>query len=276
MAAAPNRRQIHVEERDLTPLYIPDGEIFADLIFVHGLQGHPLRTWQYPKYGDQPVKGLKKVSKKFTGMFKKDVVVENSPVVYWPADFVKQDYRNIRVLTYGYDSHVSHYFSGPANKLNLSQHGEALLNRVSTERAASKAIHRPIIFVAHSLGGLLVKEALVESQKQRHNPIKLDIFQSTKAIIFFATPHQGSLDASWGQFLASIVSAAADVHKGLIATLQPDSEKLNNLAKDFQDMLDSGHLKVCNLLESAGKIGLPIFNDKVSHSFAGLLHCTVN
>ena len=54
------------------------------------------------------------------------------------------------------------------------------------------------------------------------------------------------------------------MNKALLQSLDPDSEKLNNLAKDFQDILDSGNLKVCSLLESSGKIGLPVFNGKVS------------
>ncbi|MCJ1400344.1 hypothetical protein MMC11_003549 [Xylographa trunciseda] len=272
----PSRSQVPVHERDITLLYRPDGgAIIADLIFVHGLQGHPRRTWQYPKTGDRPQKGvLKKVAGVLRG--KSPIQGPTQPTVFWPADFLPEDFRNVRILTYGYDSQVSHYFSGPANRLNLSQHGEALLNRVSGERENSHSTGRPIIFIAHSLGGLLVKESLIESQKQRHNPAKLDIFRSTKAIVFFGTPHKGSLDASWGKLLASIVSVAANVNKTLLQSLDPDSEKLNNLAKDFQDMLDSGNLKVCSLLESSGKIGLPVFNGKVvpdwSASFGSRLY----
>jgi hypothetical protein len=119
------------------------------------------------------------------------------------------------------------------------------------------------MFVAHSLGGLLVKEALVEARKSSQDPTKLDVFESTFAILFFGTPHRGSGDAKWGLMLSTIVSAAFDTNKTILRTLEPDSEKLDNLARDFQDILDLGRLVVCSLLESAGKTGLPIFNGKV-------------
>jgi len=50
----------------------------------------------------------------------------------------------------------------------------------------------------------------------------------------------------------------------MLRGLKPESEKLDNLARDFQDILDTGKLKVCSLQESLGKTGLPIFNGKVS------------
>jgi len=183
--------------------------------------------------------------------------------LFWPRDLLPHDYKNVRILTYGYDSHVSHYFKGPTNKLNLSQLGQALLNRVVGERLRSKVSGRPIIFVAHSLGGLLVKETLVESKKQGAASNKIDVYKSTRGVVFFGTPHKGSNDAKWGQLLRSIASAAFDTNDKIIRALEPDSELLDKLARDFQDILDEEKLKICSLLESAGKTGLPVFNGKV-------------
>jgi hypothetical protein len=188
---------------------------------------------------------------------------EVSNGTYWPADLLPEDCKNIRILTYGYDSHVSHFFKGPANKLNLSQLGEGLLNRVTSERRRSNATGRPIVFVAHSLGGLLVKEALIESRKQGSAVDKADVYKSTHGIVFFGTPHKGSNDAQWGLILKGIASPFFDTHDELLRTLQPDNELLAKLAKDFQDILDEGQLRICSLLESSGKTGLPVFNGKV-------------
>lgn len=46
-------------------------------------------------------------------------------------------------------------------------------------------------FVAHSLGGLLVKEALRRSESSEEAEFK-DIVKSTKGVIFLGTPHRGS------------------------------------------------------------------------------------
>lgn len=166
-------------------------------------------------------------------------------------------------MTYGYDSHVSRYFKGPASKLNLSQLAEGLLNKVAGEREQSTCGTRPLIFVAHSLGGLLVKEVLVESKKQIHDSNKAAVYKSTQAVIFFGTPHRGSDDAKWGLIFRAIVSTTFDTNDKILRALEPDNEVLDKLARDFQDILDEDRLRVCSFLESAGKIGLPVFNGKV-------------
>ena len=264
----PTHSSVNVQEHDLSLLYKPhEGPILADVIFVHGLQGHPRNTWQFPpgvnvspqpaqNRGPSGILGFWKTSKP------EPEFGEAAPV-FWPKDLLPADQNDIRILTYGYDSHVSHFFKGPTNKLNLSQHGEALLNRVAGERQRSNSAGRPIIFVAHSLGGLLVKEALVEAQKHVHDSSKLDVYNSTQAIIFFGTPHKGSDDARWGLLLSTVVSAAFDTNKTILHTLEPDDERLDKLARDFQDILHSGKLRIGSLIESAGKTGLPVFNGKV-------------
>ncbi|CZR69344.1 uncharacterized protein PAC_19244 [Phialocephala subalpina] len=255
------RTRVQVRDNDITVLYTPSAEagpIVADIIFVHGLQGHPRKTWQ--AHADA---ATGKLSFFGLGKRKRGESGEASDAIFWPADLLPDDYTNLRILTYGYDSHVSHYFKGPANKLNLSQLGEGLLNRVVGERRRSKASGRAIVFVAHSLGGLLVKEALVESKKHGPDSPKIDVYKSTQGVVFFGTPHKGSNDAKWGLLLRSIASAAFDTNDKIIRTLEPDSELLDKLARDFQDIADEGKLKVCSLLESAGKTGLPIFNSKV-------------
>jgi hypothetical protein len=259
-AASSHRPSVRVREDDLTVLYTPPSEaIIADIIFVHGLQGHARRTWEF--------KGDSSNKPGFFGLLsrkrKAEEINQDSPSLFWPEALLPDDYQNLRVLTYGYDSHVSHYFNGPASKLNLSQLAEGLLNRVAGEREHSNCADRPIIFVAHSLGGLLVKEALVESKKQLNNSFKAAVYKYTPGIIFFGTPHRGSDDAKWGLILSTIASAAFDTNNKVVRVLGPDSEVLDKLARDFQDIIDDGRLNICSLLESAGKTGLPIFHGKV-------------
>ena len=59
---------------------------------------------------------------------------------------------------------------------------------------------RPIVFIAHSLGGIIVKQALRQAQ-QGEDPI----FAMTRCVIFLSTPHAG----------AAIANADAFVERGV-------------------------------------------------------------
>jgi hypothetical protein len=61
----------------------------------------------------------------------------------------------VRILTYGYDSHLGS-FKSAANTSGIADHGQNLLN--SLEVIRRKDPKRRLIFIAHSLGGLIVKE----------------------------------------------------------------------------------------------------------------------
>lgn len=50
---------------------------------------------------------------------------------------------------------------------------------------------RPILFICHSLGGLLVKQILRKANDSPE-PVKNDIARSTRAVLFLATPHAGA------------------------------------------------------------------------------------
>ena len=119
-AASSQRDVIQVRPVGLTKIFEPQGgSTIADVVFVHGLQGHPWKTWRVKE-----AKGSKLFS------FNK----RPSTRVFWPRDLLPDDVPNVRIFTYGYDSHISHGTSGPANQNNISQHGLSLLNAVSGKR----------------------------------------------------------------------------------------------------------------------------------------------
>lgn len=76
------------------------------------------------------------------------------PALFWLRDLLPNDCKNSRILTYGYDSRVAKGYGASVNQNNIFQHATDLL--FALER--TRKLQRPIIWVAHSLGGILVKQ----------------------------------------------------------------------------------------------------------------------
>lgn len=56
-------------------------------------------------------------------------------------------------------------FFGPVGQGNIHHHADELNNDLSQERGKSHQVSRPLIFFAHSLGGLVVKSVSMSSEK---------------------------------------------------------------------------------------------------------------
>jgi hypothetical protein len=77
-----------------------------------------------------------------------------STSAFRPADLLPEVCENARILTFGYDTKVPKYTSGPTNMNSILSHGKDFLFSLGRHVVPG----RPLIFIAHSLGGILVKE----------------------------------------------------------------------------------------------------------------------
>ena len=75
--------------------------------------------------------------------------------VLWPRDLLPLDFPQARILAFGYDSRVTKGFREQANKNNVFAHAQDLLCALAASRQTEG---RPLIFIAHSLGGIIVKD----------------------------------------------------------------------------------------------------------------------
>ena len=80
----------------------------VDVLFIHGLQGDPIRTWSQ---GD----------------------------VCWPRDILPLDVMNARVMTWGYDSSIAN-ISGTSSQASLFGHADGLLSDLSRSRRTGNAV----------------------------------------------------------------------------------------------------------------------------------------
>lgn len=192
----------------------PDAKV--DIILVHGLNGEPEKTW----------------------------TAKNG--VFWPSDLLPTSLRDARanILVYGYNADVysKKHGSTPSDNF-IYMHAQTLVTSLTHYRKDELTFSNPIIWVCHSLGGILVKRALLYSNDLRssqHEDYR-SIYVSTYGIVFLGTPHTGSDIATWGTVLQAMSDAVVprsffQSESVLLKTLKRDNETLQNINSHFLDV----------------------------------------
>ncbi|KAL8747538.1 MAG: hypothetical protein Q9184_007585, partial [Pyrenodesmia sp. 2 TL-2023] len=199
----------HADPLGLNVVYAPEGGIpAADIILIHGLGGTSRKTWSWNK----------------------------DPQFFWPEKWLPSElgFQQARVLSFGYNAHFAS--SGRGNILNIADFAKDLLfgmryslDHTSQELEIGRA---PIIFVAHSMGGLVVKKAFILGQNDnqyRH------MIASTVAILFLSTPHRGT---NLAEILNRILAVSVFNHsaKQYIAELKQNSPALQDINEQFRNI----------------------------------------
>ena len=96
--------------------------------------------------------------------------------------------------------------------------------------------NRRIIFVAHSLGGLVVQQSLALSLASAEKHIR-PVQERTVGIVFMGTPHPGSNLEAWASLGIGMTQMLKSPNKELLTVLGPDSEMLAHVQRDFHSLL---------------------------------------
>ncbi|KAL8816406.1 MAG: hypothetical protein Q9223_004580 [Gallowayella weberi] len=164
------------------------------IVAVHGLNGGPIETW-----------------------------TTNKTRKFWLADkeMLPKNIGNARILTFGYDASVTSFF-GRTSSDTILQHAHTLVAELVADRQLEGARDRPIIFVCHSLGGIIVKRVTM--------------------LGLIGTPHHGSDKAklaSTGRKMidAMVPSKLFDTNGQLLEALKEGSETLQNVTDMFAPLM---------------------------------------
>ncbi|MCJ1382328.1 hypothetical protein MMC17_005441 [Xylographa soralifera] len=187
----------------LNLLYQP-AKTLVELVFVHGLGGGSRKTWS------------------FSSSFKH----------FWPQIWLPRDigFRNVRIHSFGYESD---WTSTKDDISNVSDFASSLLNALFYSSSLRTPMDTPIIFVAHSMGGLVVKKTyLLALQDETYKSISARV----KTMIFLATPHRGADSAHTLNNILRI--SFAHSRKAYIDDLTRNSEALQTINDDFRHVAD--------------------------------------
>ncbi|KFY60010.1 hypothetical protein V497_03938 [Pseudogymnoascus sp. VKM F-4516 (FW-969)] len=201
----------------------PGSTTEVDIVGVQGLGSHPFKTWvkkvQVPE-SKPPRKLVNKLwARKDEKTPKQDGQNGLAKEVMWPRDLLVPSFKNARVATYAYKS-------GNGVRTTLRQCAEQFLNVLLQHRQKPDERQRPIVLIGHSLGGLVIQQALViAALDSEFRELRL----SVSGIIFLGAPFQGSSAAVLGKRLAQ--ATGGDL--SLLELLQKDNPDLYSLSKDF-------------------------------------------
>ncbi|KAH9901850.1 hypothetical protein F4778DRAFT_771119 [Xylariomycetidae sp. FL2044] len=186
--------------------YCPEGDSIVDIVFIHGLTGDREKTWTA-----------------------KDALEP------WPKTLLPSKIPNARILTFGYDAYVADW-RGVVSQNRISNHAWDLLTSLGSHRDEDGTNNRPIIFVVHSLGGLVCENALVIA-RQRPEPHLSNIMSSTHGILFLGTPHHGSALAQWAEMLSRHIGVVKRMNSKILEVLKQDSEVLAIIQDGFHTLV---------------------------------------
>jgi hypothetical protein len=186
-----------------TPLSDPD-DANVDIVAVTGLGGHALGSFR-----------------------------SADGMSVWLRDFAPQDIPRARFITYGYDTAV---VASDSNQ-GIRELAHTLLDELTEYRRSTQTQQRSLLFVCHSLGGVVLKEALVMSSKATEPKQKdwLDVMKVTYGLVFMGVPNLGLRHSQ----LETVVRGHANeafIKDLLVKSDGEASQFQKHLTRDFVDL----------------------------------------
>ncbi|KAI9654773.1 MAG: hypothetical protein M1821_005767 [Bathelium mastoideum] len=181
----------------LTPLNRPKHPINADIIAITGLAGHAYGSWA------------------------------TQDGFLWLRDALPLDFPHARVLTYGYPSQIHDNEA----KSVVTDYAGAFVQRILIMREAANCKDRPLVLIGHSLGCLIIKQALIHAWDIASIPVR--------CVVFLGAPHRGL------EVTALKTPVKSTPSENIIRELEPDSPTLNYLNELFSNVIRGTRIISC-------------------------------
>ncbi|RPB09223.1 hypothetical protein P167DRAFT_511146, partial [Morchella conica CCBAS932] len=194
----------------LTQLYPTSGAVVADVVAVCGLNGHAYGSWR----GRGNLRRM------------------------WLRHFFSQDIPNYRTMTYGYNSCLT------ARAVHTTQdYSKGLLEELMKARNTDQEKKRPLVFIGHSFGGVIIVQSLVRARESDLGTEQNRIFSATHLTIFFGTPHRG--------FVVDDIRASLEEGSSRHSLLDSIEKGASILASELSRFIDySDNIKIVNFFET--------------------------
>ncbi|KZV19773.1 hypothetical protein F511_06304 [Dorcoceras hygrometricum] len=205
-----------------------------DVVFVHGLRGGPFKTWRLSEDKSSTKSGLVEKIDEEAG----------KQGTFWPGEWLAADYPNARLFSLKYKTNLTQW-SGAS--LPLQEVSSMMLEKL----VAAGIGDRPVVFVTHSMGGLVVKQMLFQARTEN----KDNFVNNTIGIVFYSCPHFGSKLADMPWRMGLVLRPAPTI--GELRSGSPRLVELNDFVRQLHkkrllDVLSFCETKVTPIVEGYG------------------------
>ena len=201
----------------------------GDVIFVHGLAGHPWATWHPQNKTD------------------------NKNIDFWPfwlGETLLEKKIDVNIWSFGYEAPGFKYFGQGMSRFDQASN---LLESLKVNNIGDS----PFIFVTHSLGGLIVKEVIRSAQ---NFPQYQDILQQIKGIVFLSTPHTGAHLTNLIQNIGFLTRPTVNIEE-----LQEHSPQLRSLNEWYRQNVDKLGIQTKVFYETKPMNGILVVDEDSSN-----------
>ncbi|KAK1277228.1 hypothetical protein QJS04_geneDACA017175 [Acorus gramineus] len=206
-----------------------------DIVFVHGLRGGPFKSWRIAD---------NKSSTTRSGLVEKIDQEAGKQGTCWPKEWLSADLPHVRMFSVKYKTNLTQW-SGAS--LPLQEVSSVLLKKL----VAAGIGDRPVVFITHSMGGLIVKEMLYEA---RENNID-NFVNNTIGVVFYSCPHFGSRLADMPWRMGYVLRPAPSIWE--LRSGSPRLVELNDFLRHLHnkrllEVLSFSETKVTPIVEGYG------------------------
>ncbi|KAK4796831.1 hypothetical protein SAY86_029157 [Trapa natans] len=225
-----NRESLSDKSQQSSELQDP----ILDVVFVHGLRGGPYKTWRISEDKSSTKSGLVEKIDQEAG----------KQGTFWPSEWLSVDFPEARLFTLKYKTNLTQW-SGAS--LPLQEVSSLLLHKLIEAGIGN----RPVVFVTHSMGGLVVKQLLHKAKLENID----SLVKNTVGVVFYSCPHFGSklADVPWRMGL--VLRPAPSI--GELRSGSPRLVELNDFIRNLHkkgmlDVLSFCETKVTPIVEGYG------------------------
>lgn len=178
-----------------------------NVVFIHGLGGNPIAYWCHQGGKDDG---------------------------YFWLSGLAEDVPGTAVWTVGYPADKASWGTG----WPVAEAATAVLDKLTSSQEFRATGNIPIVFVCHSLGGIIAKKLVLTAHLDRgQQPVRGEFLDRIAGIVFLATPHSGSI-------LANIAGTAHWFVSHTMNELTANNASLLDLSHTYRDRIANGEAKI--------------------------------